>query len=37
MKVELTDEEKEEMERWQQAGAEAFWRLEEELADERTG
>ena len=35
MKVELSDEEKEEMELWLQAGAEAFWRVEEELNDER--
>ncbi len=31
---ELPDDLKEEMERWQQAAAEAFWRIEEELNNE---
>ena len=35
MKEELSDDLKEEMERWQLAAAEAFWRIEEELNDER--
>lgn len=34
MKVELTDEEKEELAAWQRAAYVAFWRIEEELADE---
>ncbi len=31
----MNDEEKEELERWLQAAADAFWRVEEELTDER--